>query len=213
MKRWFLATCVGLLAVGGCGIVVVPRPTATDAVVNPADRSITETRHGLSLSVRVQELEVASFRLDANVTSFYIAITNRSPEAVTVPLATFTLLDDQGNQYHPLDSGTLQQLVASEPSLLIPYPYVGYYYLQDSEKAGSLNAFDSSLPFYAANHPGELLSEALPVEAILPGARVAGMIYFKIDLAARKSVDLRVYLPSSNPSGTPDFSFPFAIEK
>jgi hypothetical protein len=103
--------------------------------------------------------------------------------------------------------------VSRDSTYLIPYPYVGYYYLEDTEEAGAINTFDSSLPFYAENHPQELLMNAFPVTSILPGARVAGRLYFGLDLPQRSSVELRVYLPGTPRSGAADFSFPFSIEK
>jgi len=202
-----------ILLLSGCGITIVPRPQTPDARVNPADRSITETRNGLELSARVQELSVGSYGVSDNITSFYLVVINHRQAAVSLPLESLYLFDDQGTQLRPLSPEKVLATLDRQSNYLIPYPYVGYYYLEDSRRAVSTDAMGSSLPYYASNHPQELLDEALPVAPILPGARVAGMIYFPVDLATKKSIELRIYLPGTSNSGPPDFNFPFSIEK
>ena len=210
--RWFLL-CPLLALLCGCGITVVPRPTTAKAVVNPADRSITESHKGLAISARVQELSVGAYLPGENITSFYLAIVNHRQQEVTLPLDSLVLLDQQGTQVRPLQPQAVLANLSRQSDYLVPYPFVGYYYLQDSQQAAEINTASSSLPYYAANHPQDLLTEALSTTAILPGARVAGMVYFPVDLATKKSVELRIYLPGTATSGPADFSFPFSIEK
>ncbi|AMV72279.1 lipoprotein [Desulfuromonas carbonis] len=202
-----------ILLLSGCGITVVPRPQNSDALVNPADRSITETRNGLEISARVQELGVGSYQVGENITSFYLVVVNHRQQEVTVPLESFYLVDAGGTQVRPLPPQNVLATLDRQSDYLIPYPYVGYYYLEDSRWADSTDTMGSSLPYYATNHPQELLDEALPVTPVLSGARVAGMVYFPVDLATKKSIELRVYLPGTSISGPPDFTFPFSIEK
>lgn len=212
MMRWCVVLFSGLLILAGCGVTVVPKPT-TGATVNPSDRSITEIRQQLEVSARVQDLAVAPAQYNDNLTSFYVAIRNLSAASVTIPLASFVLFDQDGNQYQPVQPSALQAMLSRDSNYLIPYPYVGYYYLGDAERAGAENTFSSSLPYYAENHPQELLMDALPMAPVHPGARIAGMVYFPIDLTTRKSVELRLYLPGSAAAGPADFVFPFSIEK
>ena len=212
--RIFLPGVLALvLLLSGCGITVVPRPQNPGARVNPADRSITETRNGLEISARVQELSVGSYSVGENITSFYLVVINHRQAAASLPLDALYLFDDQGTQLRPLNPEKVLATLDRQSDYLIPYPYVGYYYLEDSRRAVSTDALGSSLPYYASNHPQELLDEALPVTPVLPGARVAGMVYFPVDLATKKTIELRVYLPGTSISGPPDFNFPFSIEK
>ena len=202
-----------IFLLSGCGITVVPSPQNPGAIINPADRSITEIRNGLEISARVQELSVGSYGISENITSFYLVIVNRRDQEAVVPLKALYLLDDQGTQLRPILPENVLATLDRQSDYLIPYPYVGYYYLEDSRKAVAIDSMGSSLPYYASNYPQELLTEALPDSPVLPGARIAGMVYFPVDLATKKSVELKIYLPGTPISAPPDFRFPFSIEK
>ena len=51
----------------------------------------------------------------------------------------------------------------------------------------------SSLPFYAEYHPQEIFTRALPAGAILPHAKVAGVVYFIADLTRTDRAELLVF--------------------
>lgn len=200
------------LFLGGCGVTVVPKPTAS-AVLNPTDNSLTEDKAGVIISARVQDLEVAPYRMVDNVTSFYVTVNNKTGREVSIPLESFLLIDDEGNQFRPIEPGKIQGIVSRDSSYLIPYPYVGYYYLEDKEKSAFFNTFESALPFYAENYPQDIFTQALPAGAVIPGAKISGLVYFVIDLHLKKGVQLGVYLPDSPKTAHPDYVFPFSIEK
>jgi hypothetical protein len=208
-----LAVLVGLtLLLAGCGIKIVPQPTAL-GVINPADRSITINREGVIVSARVQDLEVAPYRMVDNITSFYVVINNRTQQEVLMPVTSFVLLDQDNRQYRPIHPAEVQAIVSRDSTYLIPYPFVGYYYLEDQHKGAVFNTFSSSLPFFAENHPQDLHTEALSETPILPGALISGKIYFVIDLATQKSVELRLYPLGADTAQPAAYTFPFSIEK
>jgi len=212
MKMRLLMLLSTVLFLCACGVHVVPMPTAT-GVVNPADNSIIESAKGMVVSARLQEMAVDPYRMVDNVTSFYFDIENKSGNEISVPLDSFILIDDGGNQYRPIPPSEIQNIVSRDSTYLIPYPYVGFYYLQDAERYSFENTVTTSLPFDAQNFPQDIYTEALPAGTILPGARISGTVYFLIELAVKKSFELRVYLPGSPVSGPADFTFPFSIEK
>lgn len=209
----FLALCAAALLMAGCSTVhVVPQPIP-GATINPADRSITASAKGVTVSARVQDLEVAPYRFETNVASFYVALVNGTTDALTVPHESFFLLDSGGNQYRPLHPASIQEMVSSDSAYLIPYPYVGFYYQEDFEEYGFFNTFNSALPYYAENHPQDVPARALSADRLLPGARAGGEVYFPVDLASGNSFELRLYLPGTPVAGTADFTFPFRVEK
>src|SRR5690606_10014007 len=126
------------------GIAITPQATET-AKINSADNSISETLSGVSVTARVQDLEVAPYRTTDNITSFYFVIENRTDRDITLPLSSFVLVDNQGNQYRPMTLEEVGTVVARDSEYLIPYPYVGFYYLEDREKFSAFNTFNSSL--------------------------------------------------------------------
>jgi hypothetical protein len=208
-----LVAAVGLtLLLAGCGIKIVPQPTA-GGIINPADRSIAINREGIIVSARVQDLEVAPYRMVDNITSFYVVIDNRSTQEVLLPVTSFVLLDQDNRQYRPIHPGEVQAIVTRDSTYLIPYPFVGYYYLEDQQKGAVFNTFSSSLPYFAENHPQDLHTEALRETPILPGALISGKIYFVIDLATHKKVELRLYPPGTDTTRPAHYVFPFSIEK
>lgn len=95
----------------------------------------------------------------------------------------------------------------------MPYPYVGFYYLEDFQKTTFYNRFNSSLPYYYELYPQDLFTKSLPLTSIIPGKKIEGLIYFKIDLAAHKQVKLYVYRKGVSKSTPPEFIFPFKIVK
>jgi hypothetical protein len=212
MYKLVVALCLTVLSLSGCGFTVVPKPTAS-AIVDTLDNSISETRQGITVTARVQDLEVAPYRMVDNITSFHVTISNDSSQELSIPLDSFILFDEKGNQYRPIEPSAIQGLVSRDSQYLIPYPYVGYYYLEDAEKSGFFNTFDSSLPFYAENYPQDVYTQALPAGSILPHAKVSGLVYFVVDLALKNGVELRIYRPGTPATAPADFILPFSIEK
>lgn len=200
--------CAGTL--NGCGIAVIPQQTAT-AIVDPNQQSITASAHEITVTARIQDLEIAPFNLQNNVTSFYLVVANGGKTPITLPLDAFVLVDDQSRQYRPLAPSAVIELSKRDSDYLIPFPYVGYYYLEDREIASSAADIGTDLPYYTQNHPQSVLLEALPVQPILPSNKVTGMVYFPIDLYTKNSFEMRIYLPGTSMDAPPDIVFPFVV--
>lgn len=212
MTRYLIIAVFAALFLAGCGVTVVPKPTAS-AVLNPVDNSLIEEKAGVSISARVQDLEVAPYRMVDNLTSFHVTVSNKTGHEISIPLESFLLIDDEGNQYRPIEPGKVQGMVSRDSQYLIPYPYVGYYYLEDKEKTAFFNTFESALPFYAENYPQDIFTQALPAGSVIPGAKISGLVYFVIDLYLKQGVELRVFLPDTPKTARPDYTFPFSIDK
>ncbi len=212
MNRLLILMSLVFTLLSGCGIAVVPQPTST-ARVDLANNSISETKSGITITARLQDQEVAPFLMDNNLTSFNLTLANNTNRQVSIPLESFLLVDNEGSQYRPIEPERVQKILNQNSPYLLPYPYVGYYYLEDIEKAGAARTFDSALPYYAQNHPADTLAGSLPGGTIVPGAQISGAIFFIIDLTSKQSFELRGYLPGSSMSQPADFVLPFSIEK
>ncbi|ORJ53692.1 hypothetical protein [Geothermobacter hydrogeniphilus] len=200
-----------LLPLFGCSVSIVPQ--AGRGYQLNKDNSLTAEKENLKVTVGIQELEVAPYRMVDNITSFKVTLDNGGDRELLIPLESFVLVDGEGQQYRPIAPAQIQQIVKKDSNYLIPYPYVGYYYLEDKEKSSRNQTFESARPFYAENYPQDIFTQALPVDAILPGAKISGLLYFVVELTNKKSFELRLYLPGTPSSGPPDFSFPFSVEK
>lgn len=211
MKR-LSCLCLCILLLVGCGVKVVPKPTAT-ALLDPATNALSWSAKGVNLSVKLVDQDVARTQMIDRVASFSVTAANLTGKELTLPLSSYLLVDDQGNQLRPITPEELLRIVSRESFYLIPYPYFGYYYLEDRAKLSSFNTMTSPLPYFPENHPQAILIEAVPTAAIVPGAKVSGLVYFLVDFEKKQQIEFRAYLPGADTSAAPDFTFPFSVEK
>jgi len=212
MKRLSAILLLVLLPLCGCSSVSF-RPQVKSGYQANADNSLTASQQNLRVTAGVQDVEVAPYRMVDNLSSFKVTLDNAGDKELLIPLDSFVLVDDSGKQYMPIAPGEVQQIVKKDSNYLIPYPYVGFYYLEDKEKYTQFQTFESSRPYYAENYPQDIFTQALPVDSIVPGAKISGLLYFVVELTNKQSFELRLYLPGTSKSGSPDFSFPFLVEK
>ena len=198
------------LIVAACSAKVTPVQTPT-GTINPAENSLTETRSGIAVTVKLDELSVSPYQMVDNITSFHVVIANQTDTPFEVSWNAFMLRDGQKRQYRSIKPEQVREIVSKDTVYLIPYPYVGYYYLEDHEKVSHFNTFSSSLPFYAEYHPQDIFTRALPEGSVLPGSKVAGVVYFIADLESTDKAEL-LYFVQPEAQGEPVYTFPFAIE-
>ncbi|MDO3379940.1 hypothetical protein [Geoalkalibacter halelectricus] len=212
MARTILVVLCALLILTGCGVKIVPQPLP-GAQIDLSDGSVTQQVDGMSLTLRVQDLEVRPYQMVDNLTSFWVAFDNGSNQGIPLAMDGFYLVDGQGNQKRPVTPSQVHEMIARDSFYLIPYPFVGFYYLQDAVRVSRAADFDSSLPYFPQRFPQDLYTQALPEGVVLPGTRVSGLIYFVADLTRMESFELRYYLPGTPLSQDADFRFPFSVEK
>jgi hypothetical protein len=211
MKTKRLLAVLILFLCSACSVSVTPIATPT-GTINLEDQSITETRDGIAFTAKLDELSVASYEMVDNITSFHVTVDNRTGKPVSFPSKAFLLKDGNGRQYRSITPERVREIVSKDSVYLMPYPYVGYYYLQDQEWAAQTEPFSSSLPFYAEYHPQDIFTRALTEEPILKESVVAGVVYFIADLAGTDYAELLVF-PNQEAAGEPLVKFPFAVEK
>jgi hypothetical protein len=201
-----------VLLLAGCGVQVVPRSSAQVSL--GADKeTVTTTVHGLTFSAKVQDLDFGPYTGENNITAFYVKITNDSKKERTVPLAAFMLFDQDRKVYRPLESDRVTALTRQEANYLIPYPYVGFYYLQNSTDFDYATQSASSLAYSPQKSSLSAENYALAVGSIPSGAHIAGMLFFNIDLYEKKFVELTLQLPSDENVPETKFSFLFDVVK
>ena len=211
MRSFRLLFLLGLLLTTACSVKLVPQPTAT-AKVNSADNSISETHDQVTVTARLDELSLAPYQLIENLTAFHVAIENRSSAPVELPLEAFVLKDADDRLYRPISPERAVEIISRDTVYLIPYPYVGYYYLEDQMQLYHFDTFSSSLPFYAEYHPQDIFTLALPRGPIPPDAKIAGRIYFVVNLEQTSALELMIFDPAQPPR-EPTYLLPFAVEK
>lgn len=177
------------LLLSGCGVQVIPRTSAQMSIGSDKE-TVTATQNGLTVTAKVQDLDFGPYTGENNITAFYVTVSNNSAEERSVPLAAFMLFDQDKKLYRPLESERVTALTRQEANYLIPYPYVGYYYLQDSAEFDYSTQSASSLAYSPQKSQGSVEAYALPVGAIPAGANISGMLFFNIDLYEKKFVDL-----------------------
>jgi hypothetical protein len=212
MKQYillFFAVCT----LSACSsLKVVPQQQA-NGTVNLNDNSQTITRESVLITVKSGDAEILSYNLDGSVASFFVIIDNQTDGELQYDNDSFLLVDSDGRQYFPLTPDKVKEMVARNTYYLIPYPYVGFYYLEDYEKSTFNNRLTSDRPYFYELYPQDIYTKALPVGSIIPKAKVAGLVYFRIDFQDKKAVNLMVYKKGSSKSAAADFNFPFKIVK
>lgn len=211
MPTKFILVVSILFVCSACSVSVSPIATPT-GIINPEDNSLTETIDGLSFTVKLDQLSFGPYQQVDNITSFHVDINNQTDSQVSFPSSAFLLKDGNGRQYRSITPEKVREIVSKDSVYLIPYPYVGYYYLEDQEKVAYQNTFSSSLPFYAEYQPQDIFTLALTEEPLLKKSSTSGLVYFIADLERSNYAELQIF-QGQQASGEPLLKFPFAIEK
>jgi archaellum component FlaG (FlaF/FlaG flagellin family) len=168
IRSLILMPLVALLLAGCASVKVVPELTGSGSV-NAADNSQTIKSNGVEVSARADETAINSYNLDATVTAFHIAIKNTTDNEISFDDDSYLLVDESGLQYSLLTPEKVRTMLKKDSYYLIPYPYVGYYYLDDYEKTNAYNRMNSSLPYYYELYPQDLFTQSLQPITIIPG--------------------------------------------
>ncbi len=211
MKRSFLSLAIVICFMTGCSLKVLPVPVES-GVVNQKESTQTLTKDSISITVGSADTQLYTYNLEGTVSAFSVLIDNQSNNEIPIDTDSFLLIDSDGNQYFPLTPEKVKEIISKDSYYLIPYPYVGFYYLEDYEKSSFYNTFNSQLPYFYEVYPQDIYTKAIASGTIIPKAKVAGLVYFKIDLSGKKGVKLLVYKKGTAKSAAPDFIFPFKIE-
>ncbi|MFC1779069.1 hypothetical protein ACFLZU_01840 [Thermodesulfobacteriota bacterium] len=211
MPTKFILVVSILLLCSACSVSVSPIATPT-GIINPEDNSLTETHDGVSFTVKLDQLSFGPYQQVDNITSFHVNINNQTESQISFPSSAFLLKDGNGRQYRSITPERVREIVSKDSVYLIPYPYVGYYYLEDQARVAYQNTFSSSLPFYAEYHPQDIFTRALTEEPLLKKSNASGLVYFIADLERTNYAELLVF-PDQEASGEPLLKFPFAIKK
>jgi len=211
MPTKFILVVSILLLCSACSVSVSPIATPT-GIINPEDNSLTETHDGVSFTVKLDQLSFGPYQQVDNITSFHVNINNQTESQISFPSSAFLLKDGNGRQYRSITPERVREIVSKDSVYLIPYPYVGYYYLEDQARVAYQNTFSSSLPFYAEYHPQDIFTLALTEEPLLKNSNASGLVYFIADLERSNYAELLIF-PDQEASGEPLLKFPFAIKK
>jgi len=211
-KGLLLLSLLSVLAAGCSGVKLVPEQV-NNGLINSADNSQTVTSKGIEISVRADETGINAYNLETTVTAFKVSVKNNTEAEVAFAEESFVLVDDKGLQYSLLTPEKIRDMLKKDSYYLMPYPYVGFYYLEDYQKTGFYNRLNSSLPYYYELYPQDIFTRSFPLTAVIPGMKIEGLTYFKIDPANHQGIKLLVYRKGASKSSPPDFVLPFKIVK
>ena len=213
MKHSIVLMSLVALLFSGCSSVKVLPEQVANGRINTADNSQTIVSNGVEVTARFDENGINSYNLEGTITSFHVSIRNSTDHEIAFGDDSYVLVDESGLQYSLLTPEHVRAMIKKDSYYLVPYPYVGFYYLEDFEKTNAYNRFNSALPYYYDLYPQDIFTKALQATTVIPGMRVEGLTYFKIDPAAHQQIKLLVFHKGASKSSPPDFSFPFKIVK
>ncbi len=212
MRNLVYAFFISALCMSGCSLKVVPEPVPS-GTINQKDNSQTITKDNVTFTVRGSDTELYSYNLEGTVYAFSVVIENGTDREVSFDMDSFLLMDNEGRQYSPLTPERVKEIISRDTYYLIPYPYVGFYYLEDYEKSSFYNTFNSQIPYFYEVYPQDIYTKALSGGTIIPKAKVSGLVYFRIDISGKSGMKLLIYKKGTPKSTAPDVEFPFKIGK
>jgi len=203
---------LALTILAGCSIKVVPEPVAA-GTINEKENSITLSKEGTVVTVSPADPEMLNYNLEGMVASFNVEIQNNGEKEISFDPDSFILIDSNKRQYYALTPEKIRQMLAKDTYYLLPYPYVGFYYLEDYERAAFRNSTNTNLPYYFELRPQDIYTRALSSDAIIPNSLIKGLVYFNVDVGTLKSFRINLYNRGASKSSEPAFIFPFKVVK
>jgi len=192
--------------------LILPEPQPGSQIDMAGQRS-SQGIKGIRLAVRLHEAVVRPSPAEQNYASFWVEVYNQRNVLLPLSASDFILLDDQGQQYLTVAANELVEHLSDVAPYLIPYPYVGYYYLEDSLRSAADTRLRGEADYFASRRPRYLKTEALPEAEVLPNATLAGAIYFPVELRQMSRFHLHYQSGALPGQKSYSLSFPFRVEK
>ena len=142
MKNRLLMVLILSLMVAGCSSVKLVPEQVNNGRINLADNSQTVSNKGIEVFARADETGINAYNLESTVTAFSISIKNNTEAEIAFAEDSFVLIDDKGLQYSLLTPEKIRDMLKKDSYYLMPYPYVGFYYLEDYQKTNFYNRFN-----------------------------------------------------------------------
>lgn len=212
MKNAILLLSLFFLLSACAEVRFIPQPQM-GAAVDLNSLAVSQQQDSMTVSVRVGDARVRPTPGEKNYCSFWIEVSNQRNLLLSLSYADFTLRDAAGHQFPAQAPDQLVALLTAETPYLVPYPYVGYYYLGDAERARAADQFRSEASYATSRRPEYIKIDALPEGDVLPRSKVAGMIYFPADLRPMGSFEV-IYQAAAPLAPQPlPLRFRFSVEK
>lgn len=212
MKKSIFFIILALTILAGCSVKIVPEPVPA-GTINEKENSITLSKEGTVVTISPADPGMLNYNLEGMVASFNVEIRNNGDREISFDTDSFILIDSNKRQYYALTPEKIRQMLAKDTYYLLPYPYVGFYYLEDYELAAFKNSTNSNLPYFFELRPQDIYTRALSSEAIIPNANIKGLVYFNVDIETLASFRINLYRKGGSKSSEPDFIFPFKVVK
>ncbi len=143
-----LPTFLLFFLLSACSTITINPQAQSGSQIDMNGQRILHAEKGVQLAAKVHDVSVRPSPAEQNYASFWVEVTNKRNVLLPLKFSDFVLLDDQGRQYQATDPAELVDLLTVDASYLLPYPYVGYYYLLDSLRGQADNRFNSESAYY-----------------------------------------------------------------
>lgn len=203
------------LLVAGCATPrLVPLPDG--GVVDPTRGLASQTRDGVTVSVRVAPWVGSPRDLEAYVLPVHVAVRNDTSAGLTIGPQDAVLLDDEGRQYNAIPAAEVaQMLFAAVPTpVFAPWPYrrsLAWPYYADP-------FYDPFGPWWWYPPPRywpahDIVGLALQPGVVRPGARLEGFVYFARPPRSARHFELVVSYHEEGATERREVRFPLALER
>ena len=182
-RRRVSLVAVAALVLAGCAASSRVVPVAGPGVTVPADGTAVTAADGVELTVRVSAWDGTPGYLPGYVTPFHCLLVNGTTLPLSYDYADLRLFDEARFQYTALPPADVGRLLrwGAEPAP-VQVASVSASYWRRRSLFWSPWWWDPwwGAPgyYYAPSRLDDVLSQALPVGALQPGARTQGFVYF-----------------------------------
>ncbi len=210
--RWFSLGLTALLFLTACSSVrVFPQPVADESFLLDVD--LVRQTDELRVRMRLRDISVRPAPVESNICSFWVELENRSELMLPVSPKDFVLIAGDGQLFQSIEPEILLAQTKISAPYLIPYPYIGYYYLQDAYRAEARDQFVSQQAYFGSRRGEHIVLDGLTAQDVFPETRIAAAIYFPAELRTMKSFKIRYQVQGLPGEQSFPLDFAFSVEK
>ncbi len=201
-----------LILLSACSsIKVIPQPLANSTL--QADNSLVQQKNSVQVNLQLRDMSLRPAPVEINVCSFWVEIENQRNVKLPVAPDDFVLIAADGQLYQAMDPEELLAQTKISAPYLIPYPYVGFYYLQDAYRGYAINQMQGQAPYFSSRRPEQITLDGLAAQALLPKTKTAAAIYFPAELRTMKSFKILYQVQALTGQESFPLEFAFSVEK
>lgn len=203
MKYIFVLVFIFMIFMSGCSVAI--KQVETDNVFISEDNKSFYTDKLVKVAVNSIEIDYAPSTKHQNIITIDLSFFNDSTTDIFLNMDELYIVDNLNRKYN---IENIDSLYINQSNYLIPYPYVGYYYLEDSVEYENKNSNFTNDVFYSNVDFSDMKRKQFDFGKISPKMNKSGLLLFSIDPYSVNEFDFFVnYIDSTGKRSTARFKY------